>query len=353
MSTQPSEKSALIKALVALATAAAIILYLFWYTGNRRRPETGGSTGHPTLTTNEKADFFKLSVGPILDANTAANARALDTLKAEIHRQFGQYRSRVPAFTEDITGIGNKTTITWEALRQMVSADKEKVKRHVKGKFEMHVVSAAKMDKDLGVILHSFRRDIEANKNRMLADIETVVKNDPRFSQVGVGLPESFAKDLEADISAASLQAGKDSVVLSGMRFLVSLATEEATRALVTVALTRVGTSLAASMGTAAVTTGGATVAGGVGGGATGSMGGPVCTAIGLGAGLVVGVAVDWVMTERMETKLNGECTEFLTKVETALTDSPDGIVSSVGKAVAEIEKAKGDTIKQQIVALP
>jgi len=353
MSTQSSGKTAIIKALFALAAAAAIIVYLFWYTGNRKGPETGLGNDHPTLTPDEKADFLEKSVDPILDANIAANAKALESLRKEIHSQFGQYRSRVPAFTEDITGIGNKSKITWEALTQMVSDDKDKVKRHVKGKFEMHVVSAAKMEKDLGVILHGFRSDIEANNNRMLADIETVVKNDPRFSKIGVGLPESFRKDLETDISAISLRAGKDAVVLSGMTFLVSVAAEEATRRLVTLALTRVGTSLAASMGAAAATTGGATVAGGVGGGATGTVAGPAGTAIGIGAGLLVGVGVDWVMSERMETKLNGECTQFLTKAETALTKAPDGIVSSLRKAVAEIEKAKGEAIKQQILALP
>jgi hypothetical protein len=341
-----SAGSSILKAGIALAAAVVIILFLYWYTGHRP-----GNKTHPTA--NQKAAFFKDRVSPILDANASANAKALDTLKAEIHSQFELYRKRVPAFTDDITGFGNKTKITWEATKQMASDDKDKVKRHVTGKFEMHVVSAEKMQKDLERILHSFRTDIEANKNRMLADIEVAVKADPRFSASGVSLPESFGKNVEADISTASLQAGKDAVVLSGMTFLISLATEEAVRSLVTATLTRVGASLATSMGATAAASGGATVAGGAGGGGAGTLGGPAGVVIGGAAGITVGIIVDYVMTERMETKLNQECTAFLTKAEKEITTGPDGLVAALEKALTELEKIKGPIVKKQIEALP
>lgn len=342
---------AIIKAVAALVAAAVIILLLHWYTGNRPGPETHTGS-QPHLTAEQKAAFFKDRVSPILDVNASANSMALKTLKADIHSQFELYRKKVPAFTDDITGFGNKTKITWEATKQMASDDKDKVKRHVTGKFEMHVVSAEKMQKDLERIIHSFRKDIEANKNRMLADIEVAVRSDPRFSASGVRLPETFGKNVEADISAASLQAGKDAVVLSGMTLLVSFATEEAVRSLVTVALSRVGASLAASMGTTAAASGGATVAGGTGGGGAGTLGGPAGVVIGVAAGITVGFIVDHVMTERMETKLNQECTAFLTKAEKEISSGPDGIVAALEKALIEINKIEVPVIKQQINSL-
>jgi len=201
------------KALIALAIAMAAIIYLFWYTGHRKGPETETGMPQSRLTAEHKSAFFSQSVSPILDANATANTKALETLKSDIHSQFEQYRRRVPSFTADITGIGNKSKITWEAMRQLTSDDKDKVKRHVSEKFEMHVVSAKKMQTDLETLLQGFRRDIEANRNHMLVDIEAGVKADPRLSVVGVKLPDSFAKEIEANIAKASAQAGKDGVI--------------------------------------------------------------------------------------------------------------------------------------------
>ena len=337
-----SAGSSIVKAPIALIAAVAIILFLYWYTRHRE-----------IETSPEKVKFYNERITPILDANASANTRALEAMKSEIHSQFEQYRKRVPAFTDDITSFSNKLKITWEATKQMASDEKDKVKRHVTGKFEMHVVSAEKMQKDLERIVHAFRMDVEANKNRMLVEIEAAVKNDPRFSAEGAEISKDFQKKIEKEISEASVQAGKDAVVLSSMTFLVAFATEEAVRHLVVAALTRVGTSLAASMGTAAAASGGATVAGGAGGGGAGSLGGPAGAVIGFAAGITVGLIVDHVMTERMVAKLNTECTSFLTKAEKEITTAPDGPVSTLEKALAEIERAERTIIKKQIHTLP
>jgi hypothetical protein len=127
--TSTSAKSTLAKALLALGTAIAIITFLFWYTGHRKGQEQ----------TEKRAAFFKQSVAPFVAANASANAKAVETLKSEIQALFEQYCQRVPKFTSDITGFGNKTKITWEAMKQLPSDDKDKVKRHVTEKFEMHV----------------------------------------------------------------------------------------------------------------------------------------------------------------------------------------------------------------------
>jgi hypothetical protein len=276
----------------------------------------------------------------------------LETLKSGIHAQFDGYRRKVPAFTDDITGFSNKSRITWEAMKQMTSDDKRKVERHVTGKFEKHVVSGNQMEKDLEVLLHAFRRDIEANRNLMLVDINEAVKSGTAFDK-NLLVPEEFTRSIEKRIRSKSKQAGKDSVVLSGMTFLVSLAAEEAVRNLVVYALTRAGSSLAASMATTAAVSGGATAAGGAGGGAAGSFGGPAGAVIGIAAGLTVGIIVDVVMTDRMEKKLNEECTRFLTKVEKELTTSPGGLVSQLEQAVKEMDRATSSSIQEQIQSLP
>jgi hypothetical protein len=238
-------------------------------------------------------------------------------------------------------------------MKQMTSEDKKKVERHVTEKFEMHVVSAKKMQEDLEALLQGFRRDIEANRNRMLVDIDAAVKADPRLLVVGVKLPDSFAKEIESSITKVAAQAGKDGIVLSSWTLVAAFASEEVVRRLVICALTAVGESLVASMGTTAAASGGATVAGGAGGGATGTLGGPAGVVIGIAVGLTVGIIVDYVMTARMETKLNQECTQFLTKTEVALTTDPKGLVPALEKALADMAKVQTPVIKQQIESLP
>ena len=84
---------ALAKGLVALAAAVAIVIYLFWFSGIRHRPEASSDTPAPRLTTGEKAAFFAQNVSPILDVNASANIKALETLRADIHQLFEQYRA--------------------------------------------------------------------------------------------------------------------------------------------------------------------------------------------------------------------------------------------------------------------
>lgn len=342
-------------ALMLLCGMGAVMGGLFHWRGEDRGGGAGFSdadaAGHRTGA--ERQVFFTERIQPILDANAAVNHGALETLEADIHAQFAQYRARVPKFTRDITGFGNKTKITWDATRQIGSNDKERVQRHVGGKFEMHVVGADGMRRDLERLINGFRNDVEANHNRMLAEIESAVAGDPQLIAAGVGLPETFRERLEGEIGKTAAMAGRDAVVLSGLSFLATVATEEAVRKLVTVALTRVGASLAASMGATAVASGGATTAGGVGGGGAGSLGGPAGVVIGFAAGITVGIIVDCVMSDRLEAKLNRQCTEFLTRAETELLRSPQGLLATLEKAIRELHEIKCASIRQQLQSLP
>jgi hypothetical protein len=180
----------------------------------------------------------------------------------------------------------------------------------------------------------------------MLVDIEATVKADPRFSAHDIQLQETFAKDIEAQIPEVAKKAGNNVAVTTSLNLIASVAADIAVTELVAAVLTRVGASLtatiAASGGTAAaMTAGGVTV---------GTAGGPAGVVIGLAAGLTVGIIVDIVMSDRLEKKLNEECTNFLTNSEVALTKNPDGLVASLGKALAEFEKIKGPVIEQQLV---
>lgn len=330
------------KALVATVAFVALLGICFW------QPERA-----PRGVSVDRELFYQEQITPVLAANSAANTAALEALEAGIHARFETYRLRVPAFTEDITGIGNKSKITWEAMKQMTSGDDRKVERHVTGKFEMHVVSGKKLERDLAELLHAFRRDVEANRNRMLVEIDAAVRAEPGFSKGELKVPEDFLKTMEERIRDQSSRAGKEAVMSSGMTLFVSLAAEEAVRRLVVQALTRVGTSMAGSLAGTAAASGGATAAGGAGGGATGSLGGPAGAIIGIAVGLTVGIVIDVVMTDRMEKQLNEECVRFLTNAERELTTLPGGLISELAQAMEQADQLSSASIRQQLNTLP
>lgn len=336
--TSPPAKSALLKALIAFAIAAGIIAFLFYYTGTRRGPSPA-----------ERETFFKQSVTPILVNNTFANTKALEALDTNIHTQFEQYRGRVPNFTADITGFGNKAKITWEAVRQLASGDQKKVERHVTEKFEMNVVSAKRMQEDMETLLKGFCRDIEANRNRMLVDIEAAVKENSQMSPRSIKLQDVFAEEINGKISQLAKNSGHDVALMTSLNLLASLAADYAVTTLVKAALVRTGASLltiiAASGGTAATLT--------AGGGTVGLAEGPAGFVIGLAAGCIVGYIVDSVMSDRLEKKLNSECTDFLTKAETSLTKDKDGLIQSLDRALVEMQRIQSPVINHQLEVLP
>lgn len=338
-----STKPTLLKAIFAAAVAVVAVCLLVRFTVAEL----------PVDAAARRTAAFDQSIKPILADNSRANAAALQSLEAGIRGLFDQYRSRVPAFTKDITGLGNKSQMAWDGFCQLASDDQERVQRHVTGKFEMHVVSATAMQQDLEALVHAFQRDLEANRNVMLGKIEAAVQSDAGLRLRTQDLTESVALEFRHRLAAESKRTGRDTVAVGGLTLVTSIAVEEAVRCLVTAALVRVGAGLATSVGATAATAGGVTAAGGAGGGAAGTVGGPVGVAAGVVVGIVAGFAVDWIMSERMETRLTDECRAFLTKVEGGLTDSPGGLLAAARTAVGEMDRIQSSVIEHQLQILP
>lgn len=353
MNRPPSPRRQVIKALVSLLLAAATIAFGLWHTGPRGSSVTSAPEGTEALTSREREAAFDEILSPIFETNRSRNQESLTRLQQNLRAQFDVYRNRVPTFTKDITSLGNKSKITLEALKQLVSDDKAAVQRHVTEKFEMHIVNADGMQRDLEGILDGFRQEVLANRNLMLSEIEAAVESDPRTKRLQIKLPDHFVEDIESRIAETSKQAGTDAVVMNGVAFLTAAAAEEATRMLVTVVLTRVASSMASSMATTTAVAGGTTAAGGAGGGTVGALGGPPGVVIGIGVGILVGVIVDYVMTEKMEVKLEQECRNFIDDTEHRLISSPDGLAETISKALVTIEEAEASSIRQQLIDLP
>jgi hypothetical protein len=78
---------------------------------------------------------------------------------------------------------------------------------------------------------------------------------------------------------------------------------------------------------------------------------------VGVAAGVVIGIlagfAVDWVMSERMESRVNDECRSFLTRVEAGLTEKSGGLVAAARTALAELDRVQSSVIEHQLEFLP
>ena len=90
-------------------------------------------------------------------------------------------------------------------------------------------------------------------------------------------------------------------------------------------------------------------MAGGAGGGgALGTLAGPAGTVIGIGAGLVVGAAIDWWMTDRFKEKLAEQCNRFIDTVRDQLIDGTPqqpGLRSVFAEAVRLSDEAQRKAI--------
>jgi hypothetical protein len=77
--------------------------------------------------------------------------------------------------------------------------------------------------------------------------------------------------------------------------------------------------------GTSAATAGGATVTSAAAGGGGGTAAGPAGTFIGAAVGLVVGLAIDWWMTERFEAKLREQLKAMVDEIEASVFEGAQG----------------------------
>jgi|GEM_PF-2708062 len=349
---RPTIGSSLIKAGFCLTLAIGIVVYLFWFSGRERFSpviNTPALQVMPPMTQAEKQVFFDEKISPLLAKNKVANEAALKKFKENIHAQFEGYRVKVPVFVEDITGWGNKAKILWESAKQIGSEDKKKVERHVTEKFNADVVSAEQIQTVLQNQVRSFRHDVEANRNEMLAACNAAVSSDPRIDLGEVTLAEGFMLALNDNMKSVSTKAGVDGAVIGGMSLLAGFAAEEAVRMLTTAIIVRVSSSIGGSMAATATTAGGATLTSAASGGGTGALGGPVGVAVGIGAGLIFGGVVDWYMTNQLEEKLKAQCTQFLTSTEQSITSDAQSLVSQLQKALEEIDKSTAPILRKQL----
>ncbi len=287
---------------------------------------------------------------PEFEKEYQANKQALDELNEDISNLFNGYKERVPAFTDDITGWGNKFTIIGKTISSWTSDDKEKAKRHVTEKFYLHVVDEKKMEDDITSATEAFFKKVERNRNILRSDLIAVFENNLMDELRAKILTDDFTNswDSKTDelIEKASKDMGNQAAILTAASVVTGIGVEEITRIIVTTIVARI--AVAAS--TSAASAGGATVAGTAGGGAAGSVVPVVGTGVGIAVGFVAGAVVDYFMTEKLKDNLQNECTNALTTIEKSFTDKEDSLSSRLTKELELYSKASEESLESQLL---
>jgi hypothetical protein len=232
----------------------------------------------------------------LVDTEEAANRVAILRASDNLDDAFNIFSNKIPSFAEEVT--------SWKARYKIA---RSRIKDKINGTHEFEILAAEYFEKNVASnqdissavdkIAAQFQSDLVANRNRMLS--ETVM----RIREADLGIPSSSfsIEAINAQIAAKRSQTTTSLSkvpTVTALSVVGSITVEMAIQAMVTRA---VGYAAgAASAGAAAGTASGTVITPGV------------CTAIGLVVGVTAGFAVDYIMNERMKTKIMQETRDTL-----------------------------------------
>jgi hypothetical protein len=331
-----------------LAAAVGVLLVLYAInTRDRSAPAAApGATGSAPLTVTltpspgssspdvaaqrrqELLDVYFRQVIPQLDKSLLRKRAASERAIAGLRERLDGHRHGIPRFADDVTRWGTRFGVmgrmSKDAWNRWWNDDPNAAatRRYIEAKFRAHVLAERDLQEELEAAVQQFVADLEADRNELFADIRLPL----RASKVNIAVADAeWARVRRQIMSRAGTiaEAGAKDTLVSGLTAVtVSGVAGWAAERIVIQVLARVAPMVAAQLGASAAVAGGGAMAGGAGGGgAVGSVAGPAGTVIGIGAGIVVGAAIDWWMTEKFKEKLAEQCNRFLNTVRDQLID--------------------------------
>jgi len=297
-----------------------------------------------------RQELFDAHVIPAIREADQANRAAVERCLARIQEAFQRYRQGVKPFAEDVTGLGSK----WGVLRRMPGdwmTGSNSVEAFVSGKMELYVFSAQEIQQDIDASLALFREDIEADRNVMLRKVKTAT--------AGLALPaiqnldtQTFSQQVAGQVREFSTETAVDGVtdlvVIEVASGIGGYAAEQVLMAM----LVRIGT-----------TAGGAAVGSVTVGGGAGSAVGPLGTGIGTIGGLIVGVIIDYWLSEHAKANLSQQLMALIDQIENAAIhgvsehtndeiDAYPGLKRVLQSTCDELNRANLEFLKQSILGV-
>lgn len=340
-----SSRGGLAISLLAFVIAAAGWVWLW------RNPTPIPTPPAPPLpkirTPVDTQELYRIEIEPLLNATQRANEQAMDRMAERIRAAINRYRSGIPAFADEMTSYRTRFNILYRMPSDWWNDD-HGVKSYVQWKFRTHLLSERTLENDIESALKQLREDLVANRNRLLVDCKAAIARD---NLPEIALPEfdAFDAEVSAMLVAFSSRHGEDSVYKGLATLITSETASQIAVQIVARVLPVVATSIAGSVTAATGTTVAATSTGGAGGTAVG----PAGTIIGAGIGLVVGVAIDWWLTEEFQEKLVKDLNTYFDLLENHILDGTNekpGLIPSLNRAIEDMNYAQAKVIGRAVV---
>lgn len=254
--------------------------------------------------------YFEEEVRPLLRYYGAQNEAAAELAQKRWHQIMTTHRQAIPEFARDLTSWGTR----WNILRRMPGdwwQEDERIARYVQAKFTEYFFAEGELEAALYSVLLAYRGDLEANQNTLLGAVRTNFEGDHHLLLEAIDLSH-FTNSVREELLDYSLTAGRDSLQYG----LATLLAGEMVAIAGTQMVIRLGAMIGAGAATSVAAGGGAAAGSATAGGAAGIWGGPAGMAVGFGVGLVLGVTVDWYMTNRFEERLINELDAYFYRLE-------------------------------------
>ena len=297
----------------------------------RGEPPSVKTTDPKVALERSRKEFFALNVPQLLNNEQERNREAINRARQELQSQFSTYRNGVPQFAEDLTTLGTRYRIMKTMLSDWWS-EKNEARKVTTDRFAKFVASDSDIQKCVTEILTQFSSDLEANRNKMLTELEVKVATASlscASTDMGsTNIAGAFLLELQPLVKKLSIESPAVLALTIGGGFLVGEVAGKIVTRLLAIVTTRIATGAAArgsalAAGALAGTEGGSAVAPGVG------------TVIGLVGGLAAGAIVDFFLEKQFKQKVITECNALLTDMETAIwSDEKEGLEASFNRAI-------------------
>ncbi len=293
--------------------------------------------------------FFDSEARPLLAQTRGKDLAAIAQVLNSLDAAFARYGEGAPKFAKDLTGWGTRFKIMYRSGVETAQRKDQHTwtQQLVQEKFATHVMSDASLEKDLVAILKQFNFDQEANRNELLAGMETKLAAAHLPVEDTNLTKEDFQKQFQQHVQSLLAQMPQQSVGVGVGSITAGIVAEEAVRQIVRTVVAEVAARIAASAAVTGGAVGGAAAAGATGGSAVAPG---VGTVIGLAGGFIVGAMVDWWMTDEFEAKVTKQCHGFLETTKQSLLDGDHGLKSvltqQVEQAAAAYEQALRAAVK-------
>ena len=323
---QPSSALRSLFLFVALLMGLAMIGSAWWIS----RPPATTDDQTPAMQEAEKSrqtdeirqrrEQLSKQIQFLVDTEEAANRVAILRARSSLDDAFVSFSDRVPRFADEVTTFTARYNIAVNGIKDKFSGTHD-LERLASDYFEKHVASNGDISSAIDKIVAQFYSDLTANRNRMLS--ETAVRI--READLGFPSPSYSTGALDSRIvdmrERTVISLGKLPAVTT-LSISGSVIVEFAIQAMFTRAV---------SFAAGATTTG---AAAGTGAGTATTPG--VGTVIGFFVGAAAGMAVDYILTEKMKAKIILETRETLNLMKGDIWNSNVGLYGKLDLLVKE-----------------